>query len=66
MNFFDNIPNFSGQMQPMNNPMMNNNINYKIQELEQRIKKLELRISQLENINSNNVYTEPDNNLYMI
>ena len=23
MNFFDNIPNFSGQMQPMNNPMMN-------------------------------------------
>lgn len=66
MNYFDNIPNFNGQIGPINNPMINNNINYKIQELEQRIKKLELRIAQLENINPNHTYIEPDNSLYMI
>ena len=39
MNFFDNIPNFNGNngiqsMNPpiMNNPMINNDINYKINE----------------------------------
>ena len=66
MNFFDNIPNFNPQITPINNPIMNNNINYKIQELEQKIKKLELRIIQLENNNQNHTYTEPDNSLYMI
>ena len=30
MNFFDNIPNFNGPISPMNNPMMNNNLNYKV------------------------------------
>ena len=71
MNFYENIPNFNGPIQTMNppiinNPMINNNINYKINELENKIKKLELRISQLEINNKNNNYTEPDNSLYMI
>ena len=66
MNFYDNIPNFNGPIQPMNNPMINNDINYKINELELRIKKLELRISRLEVDKGNNNYTEPDNSLYMI
>ena len=67
MNFFDNIPNFNGPIpQVINNPMMNNNIDYKIHELENRIKKLELRISQLESEKINNNYTEPDNSMYMI
>lgn len=67
MNFFDNIPNFNGPIPPgMNNPIMNNNINYKINELETRIKKLELRISRLESEKLNNNYTEPDTSLYMI
>ena len=66
MNFFDNIPNFNGPTPQMNNPMINNDINYKIIELENRIKKLELRISRLEADKSNNNYNEPDNSLYMI
>lgn len=75
MNFYDNIPNFNGPIQPsqeinnpmmMNNPIMNNNLNYKINELEQRIKKLEQRIFLLESNNTNNNYIEPDNSLYMI
>ncbi|MBE6146668.1 MAG: hypothetical protein E7171_08645 [Firmicutes bacterium] len=69
MNFYDNIPNFNGQppIQGINNPMiMNNDINYKISELEQRIKRLEQRISRLEVDKNNNNYTEPDNSLYMI
>lgn len=71
MNFYDNIPNFNGPIQGMNNPMintpiMNNDINYKILELENRIKKLELRISHLEADKNNNNYTEPDTSLYMI
>ena len=47
MNFFDNIPNFNGlgPMPNINNGMINNDINYKINELELRLKKLELRIS---------------------
>ena len=66
MNFFDNIPNFNGPI-PQNYipPQENNNINFKIQELENRIKKLELRISYLENEKNNN-YIEPDNKMYMI
>ena len=69
MNFFDNIPNFNGPTQnPMinPNPMINNNINYKINELEQKIKRLEQRIILLENEKNNINYTEPDNSLYMI
>ena len=67
MNFFDNIPNFNGPIpQTINNPMMNNNIDYKIHELENRIKKLELRIYQLESEKNNNNYTEPDNSMYML
>lgn len=71
MNFYDNIPNFNGH-NPNNlipiqgNPMLNNNISYKINELEQRIKKLELRISQLETNKDNSNYLEPDNTMYMI
>lgn len=71
MNFYDNIPNFNGPIQGMNppiinNPMINNDITYKILELENKIKKLELRISQLETNSKNNNYIEPDNSLYMI
>ena len=67
MNFFDNIPNFNGPMMPqMNNPIINNNVDYKINALENKIKKLELRISRLESDNLNNNYIEPDNSLYMI
>lgn len=63
MNFFDNIPNNNYPM--VNSPMINNDINYKIHELENRIKKLELRISYLEQEKNNN-YIEPDNKMYMI
>lgn len=76
MNFYDNIPNFNGPIQPqqipinnsmmINTPIMNNNLNYKINELEQRIKKLEQRITILESNTTNNNYQEPDNSLYMI
>jgi len=75
MNQFDNNPNFMGinpgMMNSMNpgmmNSMYNNDLNYKINELEKRIKKLEQRIIRLENnkINPNN-YAEPDSSLYMI
>ena len=63
MNFYDNIPNNNFSMMPP--PMINNDINYKINELENRIKKLELRISFLENEKNNN-YIEPDTKMYMI
>ena len=67
MNFFENIPNFNGPIpQNFNNPVINNNIDLKIQELENRIKKLELRLSRLESEKINNNYTEPDTSLYMI
>ena len=67
MIFFDNTPNFNPIMQPgINNPIINNNIEYKIHELETKIKKLELRISQLESEKINNNYIEPDNSMYMI
>lgn len=69
MNQFDNTPNFMG-INPnpnMMNPMLNNNLYYKINELENSIKKLEQRIIHLENNKSNQFnYTEPDNSLYMI
>lgn len=63
MNFYDNIPNNNYPM--MNTPIINNDINYKINELENRIKKLEIRISYLEQEKNNN-YLEPDNKMYMI
>lgn len=71
MNFFDNIPNFNSPIQEMNkpqmyNPMVNNDINYKINELENRIRRLEQRISLLESDKGNTNYTEPDKSLYMI
>ncbi len=70
MNFFENNPNYMNM--PMTPPMMNNinnmnNIDYKINELENHLKKLEQRITRLENNKfKNNNYTEPDNSLYMI
>ena len=69
MNFYNNIPNFnpSNQLPGINNPIiMNNDINYKINELETKIKTLEQRIARLEVEKNNNKYTEPDNFLYMI
>ena len=68
MNFFNNNPPFSNGQIPIyqEQPLMNNNINTKINELELRIKKLEQRISLLETNNNNQSFTEPDNSLYMI
>ena len=50
----------------MNNPNMLNDILYKLNEYENRIKKLEQKVSRLENSNNNNYNNEPDNNMYMI
>ena len=61
MNFYDKIP-------PTFNPMpqpIPNDINYVINELENKIKKLEIRITYLEQEKHNN-YIEPDNKMYMI
>ena len=68
MNFFDNIGNFNPPIQPQyNNQLTPNDLNYKIYEIENKIKKLELRISQLETEKSNINYNETDNNsLYML
>ena len=72
MNLYDNIPNFNGPIQQpsinpiMNNPMINNNLTHKINELELRIKKLEQRLSLLESNTTNHNYQEPDTSLYMI
>ena len=81
MNLYDNISNFNGPIQqpltipPMsnNNPQTmipsipnNNNLYYKINELEQRIKKIEQRLSLLEANTTNHNYQEPDTSLYMI
>ena len=61
MNFYDKIPiGYQNIPQPIPN-----DINYKINELENKIKKLELRISYLEQEKNNN-YIEPDNKMYMI
>jgi len=68
MNFFPNNINPLEMPLPFPNNyeqgINNQNIFYKINELENRIKKLEQRISRLENENSDNVV--PDNSLYMI
>lgn len=72
MNFYDlqnpyppNIPiipnNMSGN--PNTIPI---DINYKINELETRLKKIELRLQRLESSNMDSNYNEPDTNLYMI
>jgi len=67
MNQFDNKPNLMGMNPNMITPMVNNNLFYKINELENKIKKLEQRITRLENNKFNQFnYTEPDNSLYMI
>lgn len=67
MNLYD----FNNNYPPTQNPMMNNmlpqDINYKINELENRIKKIELRLNRLESsLDNNSNYNEPDTNLYMI
>ena len=68
MNLYDNIPNFNGPIQQQTPlPMLNNNnLYYKINELEQRLKKIEQRLSLLETNTTNNNYQEPDTSLYMI
>ena len=65
MNFFDNMNKINNNYPIIQPQLVPNDINYKINELENRIKKLELRISYLENEKSNN-YIEPDTNMYMI
>ena len=67
MNFFSNIPNDNQFPMPfLNNypPEINQNIIYKINELENKIRKLEQRISRLEHENNNTPL--PDNSLYML
>lgn len=82
MNFFSDISNNLGRETNMNNLMMipdfinnqtmgtfpyNNEILYKFNEIENRLKKLEQRITRLESDDGNNIsYSEPDNSLYMI
>ena len=72
MNFFPNIPSNDNMFIPENNmfkiPVNINNqdIIYKINELENRIKKLEQKITMLENESNNNEFYPPDNSLYMI
>ena len=65
MNFYDNIPNPNNNFPMLNPQIINNDIIYKINELENRLKKLELRISYLEQEKNNN-YIEPDNKMYML
>ena len=64
MNYFDNINKMNNNYPIMQQPQPFD-INYKINELENKIKKLELRISYLESEKNSN-YIEPDQNLYMI
>jgi hypothetical protein len=64
MNYFDNINKMNNNYPIMPQPQPFD-INYKINELENKIKKLELRISYLETEKNSN-YIEPDQNLYMI
>ena len=61
MNFYDNM------MSPMMiNPNFINDINYKINELENNIKKLNERIERLESIKNDNLYNNKEDGLYMI
>ena len=72
MNFFPNIPNGNQMFFPIPNNydgqahINNQNIFYKINEMENKIKKLEQRISRLENENNNSEQSIPDNSLYML
>ena len=70
MNFFPNNidPNQIPIPFPNNYDMNINNQNlfYKINELENKIRKLEQRISRLENTSNNEEDYPPDNSLYMI
>ncbi len=59
MNYMNNIP-------ILNNPNMMNDILYKLNEYENRIKKLEQKVSRLESNTNNYNNNEPDNNMYMI
>ena len=58
-------PPFQGNMMPNNFPPFND-INNRIDIIENQIKKLDQRISRLENPYSSNYNNEPDNNMYMI
>lgn len=70
MNFYDlnqgQGPMMNNQMPPQMIPEQN--LYYKLNDLENRLKKLELRIQRLESSqNDNNQnYNEPDTGLYMI
>ena len=72
MNFFPNIPN-NGEFIPSNNNMFSNvdysngeNLFYKINELDNRLRRLEQRIIRLENESNNSNNSLPDNSLYML
>ena len=69
MNFFSNTPNNNPVPMPFPNnypPEINQNIFFKINDLENKIRKLEQRIANLENENHNVDDYPPDNSLYMI
>ncbi len=62
MNYYDNMP-----FNPMMNPNFINEINYKINEMDNRIKKIQERLNRLEsNKTINNYNDEPDDTIYMI
>lgn len=68
MNFYDIYQPPYPQGQIINNQLSNQDLNYRLLEIEKKIKKLELKIERLEsshNENSSN-YNEPDTGLYMI
>ena len=53
----------------MNFPNQNNqlaDIDNRLNRIEKQINRLNQRISRLESPNNNNIYSEPDNNLYML
>ncbi len=67
MNFYDLNQNLPPQLLPSINNQLPVDINYKINEIENRLKKIELRIQRLENSQNNNFNNnEPDTGLYMI
>lgn len=68
MNFFDNIPMNNNINHPsINTPIINNDLFYHLNDIENKIKKLEQRISILEkNTDTLNNYKEPDTSMYMI
>lgn len=67
MNFYDLNQNLPPQLPPSINNQLPVDINYKINEIENRLKKIELRIQRLESSQNNNFNNnEPDTGLYMI